>query len=99
MRGKEEVLRTGDPLDLGDWGAIDDALRLSAESSINGAEGHALTFLLRRVYRWEMGSHQITSPVEKPMMMSMWPADLVMWFTSWQRQCALVKRILVRYSG
>ena len=55
--------------------------------------------MLRRVYRWEIGSHQMISPVEKPMMMSMWEEFLVSWFTSWQRQCALVKRILIRYSA
>jgi len=56
------------------------------------------TFLFKRVYRCEMGSHQIISPVENPIMTSMCDKLLVNLFTSWHRQWALVKRILVRYS-
>lgn len=39
------------------------------------------------------------SPVENPMITSKWLALLVTEFTSWLRQCALVKRILVKYSA
>ena len=43
-----------------------------------------------------MGSHQMISPVEKPMMISMWEELLVTSFTSWQRQCAFVNKIFIR---
>lgn len=36
------------------------------------------------------------SPVEKPIITSMWLGLLVTWLTSWQRQCALVKSTLVK---
>jgi hypothetical protein len=64
-----------------------------------GVWGEIHTFLLSRVYRWVMGSHQMISPVEKPMTTSMCVALLVTLFTSWHKQWALVKRILVRYSA
>lgn len=54
------------------------------------------TFLFIRVYLWEMGSIQMISPVEKPKITSMWDAPLVTVLTSWHRQCAFVKRILVK---
>jgi hypothetical protein len=46
-----------------------------------------------------MGSNHMISPVEKPMMRSMWVIDFVTGLISWQRQCPLVKRILVRWSA
>jgi len=52
--------------------------------------------LFSLVYRCDTGSHQIISPVEYPMITSMCDAVLVMRLTSWQRQWAFVKRILVR---
>jgi hypothetical protein len=61
------------------------------------AEAH--TFLFSRVYRCVMGSHQMTSPVEKPMTTSICDGLLVSLLTSWHRQCALVNRILVKYSA
>jgi len=36
-----------------------------------------LTFLLSRAYFWDMGSYQMMSPVEKPMIMSRCVALLV----------------------
>lgn len=41
----------------------------------------------------------MTSPVEKPMITSMCVALLVTLLTSWHKQCALVKRIFVKYSA
>ncbi len=58
-----------------------------------------LTFLLRRVYLCETGSHQMISPVEKPMITSMCDELLVSRLTSWHKQCALVNKIFVRYSA
>lgn len=52
-----------------------------------------------RVYLWLNGSHQIISPVLKPIMTSMCDGLFVIWLTSWHRQCPLVKRILVKYSA
>lgn len=46
-----------------------------------------------------MGSHQMISPVEKPKTTSMCVELFVTLFTSWHRQWALVKRILVKYSA
>lgn len=40
------------------------------------------TFLFSRVYRCEIGSHQIISPVENPMITSKCDADFVTMFTS-----------------
>lgn len=43
-----------------------------------------------------MGSNQIISPVENPIIRSIWPIDFVTGLISWHRQCPLVKRIFVR---
>lgn len=45
-----------------------------------------------------MGSNHMISPVEKPIIRSMWFITFVTWLISWHRQCPLVKRILVRWS-
>ena len=60
---------------------------------------HALTFLLSRAYFCDMGSYQMMSPVEKPMMMSRWFGPLVIGLTSWHSACAFVNRIFVRCSS
>lgn len=43
-----------------------------------------------------MGSHQIISPVENPIITSRWAPVLVTPLTSWHKQCAFVNRILVK---
>ena len=57
------------------------------------------TFLLSLTYLCEIGSHQIISPVEKPMTTSIWDEVLVILLTSWHKQWALVNKILVKYSA
>lgn len=62
------------------------------------AEGLMRPFLLMRAYLLEMGSNQIMSPVEKPMITSRLVVERVRMLTSWQMGWALVKRILERGS-
>lgn len=94
--GQEQGVGARQPLDLHHRVRIDCALpavsKFLASSTRSG--GKLATFLLRRAYLLEIGSNQMMSPVEKPMMTSSWLALRVSMLTSWQIGCALVKRIL-----
>ncbi len=62
-------------------------------------ESLLLTFLLSRAYFCDMGSYQMMSPVEKPMIMSICVALLVTGFMSWHSGCAFVNKIFVNWSS
>src|SRR6266516_3840369 len=55
-------------------------------------------FLLIRAYFCDIGSYQIISPAEEPIITSRCVPLLVNGFTSWHNICAFVKRILARGS-
>lgn len=84
MSGEKQVLGSGNPTYLGDRGLVYDALNVFSAVSIK--ETGALTFLFSLVYRWDTGSHQIISPVEKPIIMSIWLGLFVTKLTSWLKQ-------------
>lgn len=83
------MVRARDPFDFRDWRTIDGALMRfvslwlwPSKYLANGKGSEFHTFLFRRVYRCEKGSHQIISPVEKPIITSMCDELLVSSLTS-----------------
>lgn len=97
MRSQEQIFRTWNPFDMRNRGVIDDSLsEMSDLIRASRKRQVPRTFLFIRVYLCEIGSHQMISPVENPMMTSMWDAPFVTMLASWHKQCAFVNKIFVK---
>lgn len=95
MCSHKQIFWSWYPSNLGNGGCIYNTLSyvLLVSRHIIIYRNFRLTFLFSLAYFWLIGSYQMISPVENPIIKSTWFDALVTGLTSWHKQWPLVKRI------